>query len=221
MSTDKIVNNPYLEIVPVTKHDPSRGSRSTLHDAFNQYVKKMDDATRKAEVLANNLWYHIKFSPSMTDAAIARLTQGTKALIIEGGRDKIFQQTFGSLPGEKLIKAHACYLSTSSGPVIGTLYVSTKRVTFCSDYPCCQNTYPGQSQRVHYKVIMQLEQLSSVNPSANKLNPSEKYIQVVTKDGHEFWFMGFISYDKALKHLSEALHHARESSREIPVNLVS
>ncbi|CAN6696123.1 unnamed protein product [Malus baccata var. baccata] len=34
---------------------------------------------------------------------------------------------------------------------------------------------------------------------ANRWNPSEKYIQIVTRDGHEFWFMGFISYDKALR----------------------
>jgi hypothetical protein len=26
-------------------------------------------------------------------------------------------------------------------------------------------------------------------------------------DNHEFWFMGFVSYDKALKNLNEALQH--------------
>lgn len=59
---------------------------------------------------------------------------------------------------------------------------------------------------------MQLDQLGGVNPSANRLKPSEKYIQIVTRDGHEFWFMGFLSYDKALKNLTEALQQFRESS---------
>lgn len=53
---------------------------------------------------------------------------------------------------------------------------------------------------------MQLDQLRAVNPSANRWNPSEKYIQIVTRDGHEFWFMGFISYDKAFTNLTQALN---------------
>jgi hypothetical protein len=68
----------------------------------------------------------------MADAAVARLTQGTK-VYAEGGHDRI--QTFGTMPGETLRKAYACYLSTSSGPVIGTLYLSTARLAFCSDNP--------------------------------------------------------------------------------------
>lgn len=56
------------------------------------------------------------------------------------------------------------------------------------------------------QVIVLLEQLAAVTPSSNRLNVSEKYIQIVTSDGHEFWFMGFVSYDKALQSLSEALH---------------
>ncbi|CAN6696121.1 unnamed protein product [Malus baccata var. baccata] len=51
-------------------------------------------------------------------------------------------------------------------------------------------------------VVVPLDQLRTVNPSANSWNPSEKYIQIVTRDGHEFWFMGFISYDKALRNLN-------------------
>ena len=56
----------------------------------------------------------------MADAAVARLSQGTK-VYAEGGHDRVFFQTFGAMPGEQLRKAYACYLFTSSGPVIGTL----------------------------------------------------------------------------------------------------
>ncbi|KAM1148654.1 hypothetical protein ACFX2B_029031 [Malus domestica] len=55
---------------------------------------------------------------------------------------------------------------------------------------------------MHYKAVVRLDHLRTVNPSANRWNPSEKYIQIVTRDGHEFWFMGFISYDKALRNLN-------------------
>lgn len=62
---------------------------------------------------------------------------------------------------------------------------------------------------------MGLDQLGTVNPSTNRLNPSEKYIHIVTRDGYEFWFMGFISYDKALKTLTETLQHHRDYSAGI------
>jgi hypothetical protein len=44
----------------------------------------------------------------------------------------------------------------------------------------------------------------------SKLNPVEKYIQVVSVEGHEFWFMGFLMYDKAVTSIQEALASARE-----------
>lgn len=101
----------------------------------------------------------VKTGPSFTDAAMARLAQGTKVLA-EGGCDKVFQQTFGILPGEQLKKAYACYLSTSSGPMIGTLYVSTRRLAFCSDKPLCYNVPQVQQECIFYQV-----HLLSLHPS--------------------------------------------------------
>jgi hypothetical protein len=91
-------------------------------------------------------------APNMADAAVARLSQGTK-VYAEGGHDRVFYQTFGAMPGEQLRKAYACYLSTSSGPVIGTLYLSTARLAFCSDSPLCYQGPAGQQQEcMYYKV---------------------------------------------------------------------
>jgi hypothetical protein len=83
---------------------------------------------------------------------MARIVQGTK-VIAEGGHDKVFQQAFNILPGEKLLKSYACYLSTASGPVIGTLYLSTKRLAFCSDNPLCYYPSPGHPEWSYYKVL--------------------------------------------------------------------
>ncbi|KAL9360195.1 hypothetical protein Peur_048318 [Populus x canadensis] len=202
-------NNPYLQFAPVpqatTNGYGTNGNRSMgkIRDALNRCGKRVELATRKAEVYADNIWHHFKVSPSLADAAMARIAQGTKVLA-EGGHDKVFQQTFEVLPGEKLLNAYACYISTSTGPVIGTLYVSSKKVAFCSEYPFCYYSSTGQQQWMYYKVAVQLDRLRAVNPSSNRANHSEKYIQIVTKDGQEFWFMGFISYDKALKQLCEA-----------------
>ncbi|WCJ22565.1 GRAM domain family protein [Euphorbia peplus] len=200
--------NPYLQVstVPPNGYGPY-GKRpvSKICDVLNRYGKKVDDVTRKAEVFADNVWHHLKVSPSFTDAAVSRIAQGTK-VFAEGGHDKVFQQTFGIGAGEKLLKAYVCYFSTSSGPVVGTLYLSTKRLAFCSDHPFSYYSSTGQQQLMYYyKVVVQLDKLRTVNPSTSRMNPYDRYIQVVTTDGHELWFMGFISYDKALKQLSQAL----------------
>jgi len=98
----------------------------------------------------------------MADAAVARLSQGTK-VYAEGGHDRVFFQTFGAMPGEQLRKAYACYLSTSSGPVIGTLYLSTARLAFCSDSPLCYQGPAGQQQEcMYYKVSGTVEACLSV-----------------------------------------------------------
>ncbi|KAK7317822.1 hypothetical protein RJT34_02383 [Clitoria ternatea] len=156
--------------------------------------------------------FFVRISSNLVDAAMARIVHGTKVLTL-GGPDMLFQQSFGIFPGEKLIKSYACYLSTSSGPVIGTLYVSTKRLAYCSDYPCHYSLPQQQNQCVYYKVVVRVDQLSTVNPSSNRFNPSEKYIQLVTVDGYEFYFMGFIAYDKALKTIREAIQQYHNHSR--------
>ena len=61
---------------------------------------------------------------------------------------------------------------------------------------------------------MQLDQVSTVSPATNRFNPTELYIKVVTVDGYEFYFMGFISYDKAFKTLNEALQQYHNHSSE-------
>jgi len=76
----------------------------------------------------------VRTAPSIAEAAVGRIAQGTKVLA-EGGHDKIFRRAFSAPPDEQLRKSYACYLSTAAGPVMGVLYLSTARVAFCSDSP--------------------------------------------------------------------------------------
>ncbi|KAK3042923.1 hypothetical protein RJ639_000999 [Escallonia herrerae] len=61
-----------------------------------------------------------------------------------------------------------------------------------------------QCDIVLYSVIP-LHQLKAVNSSSSRANPAEKYIQVISIDNHEFWYMGFLNYEGAVKSLEEAL----------------
>lgn len=55
------------------------------------------------------------------------------------------------------------------------------------------------------QVAIPLHRLRSASASASKVKPAEKFIQLVSVDKHEFWFMGFVNYDSAVMHLQEAL----------------
>lgn len=92
----------------------------------------------------------VKTAPSFADAAVGRIAQGTK-ILAEGGYEKIFRQTFETVPEEQLQNSYACYLSTSAGPVMGTIYVSTAKLAFCSDNPLSYKT-EDKTEWSYYKV---------------------------------------------------------------------
>ncbi|CAL1390235.1 unnamed protein product [Linum trigynum] len=193
-------SNPYVSPAPASKN-----KMDAVKDVLGKWGKKAAEATKMAEDLAGNVWQHLKTGPSFADAAVGRIAQSTKVLA-EGGYEKVFKQTFESLPDEQLTKTYACYLSTSAGPVMGTLYLSTAKLAFCSDNPLSYQV-GDQTQWSYYKVVIPLHQLKAVNPSISKINSSEKYIQIISIDNHEFWLMGFVNYESAVKNLQAAVPH--------------
>ncbi|XP_015583922.1 GLABRA2 expression modulator isoform X2 [Ricinus communis] len=207
-------SNPYVSSSPAQASSSSsfsfKDTMGSVRDVLGRWGKKVGEATKKAEDLAGNTWQHLKTSPSFTDAALGRIAQGTKVLA-EGGYEKIFRQTFETVPEEQLQNSYACYLSTSAGPVMGILYVSTAKLAFCSDNPLSYKN-SGQTEWSYYKVVIPLHQLKAVNPSSSRTNPAEKYVQVISVDNHEFWFMGFLNYDGAVKCLQDGLQaHSLQS----------
>lgn len=57
--------------------------------------------------------------------------------------------------------------------------------------------------------MIPLANVGSVNPVVMKENPVESYIQLVTVDGHDFWFMGFVNFEKASFHLLNSLQDTK------------
>ncbi|GAB2285343.1 hypothetical protein Dimus_019797 [Dionaea muscipula] len=208
--------NRYINLTPAAPWEQQ--PPTPILNTISHLGQTLENTTRKAETVIGNLYNHLKISPSVAGAAMSRLAHGTKVLA-EGGHDKVFRQTFGILPAEELKKAYACYLSTSSGPIAGTLYITTHRIAFCSENPLCRCTdsylpaAPGTAWKqnnvewVYYKVVVMVHDLMAVDGAANQLNPLDKYIRVVTRDANEFWFMGFISYDKALNNLRSSYNY--------------
>ncbi|XP_010266493.1 PREDICTED: GEM-like protein 1 isoform X2 [Nelumbo nucifera] len=127
-------SNPYVSPPTASSLSSVKKTMDTVRDVLGRWGKKVGETSKAAGNLAGNVWQHLKTGPSVADAAMGRIAQGTKVLT-EGGYEKIFQQTFDTVPEEQLKKTYACYLSTSAGPVMGTLYLSTAKLAFCSDSP--------------------------------------------------------------------------------------
>ncbi|GJY44079.1 GEM-like protein 5 [Tanacetum coccineum] len=79
------------------------------------------------------------------------------------------------------------------------------------DQPLCFTAPSGQETWSYYKVVMALGNIGTVNPTTMSENPSERYIQIVVVDGHDFWFMRFVNYDKASRHYYHLLTFAGEA----------
>ncbi|KAI3407862.1 GRAM domain-containing protein, partial [Psidium guajava] len=196
----QISHQPYVQYEPIDRSSSSSPLESVIH-MFNTWSKR-------AETIARNIWHNLKTGQSVSGAAWGKVNLTAKA-ISEGGFESLFKQIFTTEPNEKLKKTFACYLSTSTGPVAGTLYLSTARAAFCSDRPLSFTAPSGQEAWSYYKVMIPLANIGTVNPVVMKENPPEKYIQIVTADGHDFWFMGFVNFDKASHHLLNSLSEFR------------
>ncbi|KAG5091613.1 hypothetical protein JHK82_050391 [Glycine max] len=207
-------SNPYFSSSSSFSQPPPTFMETvvTVRNVLGRWGRKAAEATKKAESLAGNTWQHLKSSPSFAEAAMGRIAQGTKVLA-EGGYEKIFLNTFETVPEERLLNSYACYLSTSAGPVMGVLYVSTAKIAYSSDNPISYKN-DNQTEWSYYKVVIPLLELKSVNPSSNTSNPAEKYIQVISVDNHEFWFMGFLNYEGAVESLQGAIQAGRQIQSE-------
>ncbi|TKY59727.1 GEM protein 4 [Spatholobus suberectus] len=74
-------------------------------------------------------------------------------------------QLFSVRDGEKLLKASQCYLSTTSDPIAGLLFISTDKAACCSDRSIKISSPNREDIRVHYKVSIPLIKIKSVNKS--------------------------------------------------------
>ncbi|AED93156.1 putative GEM-like protein [Arabidopsis thaliana] len=159
---------------------------------------------KKNDSFTNGVRDQDKLGPKLTETVKRKLSLGARILQM-GGLEKIYKRLFKVSDEEKLFKAYQCYLSTTAGPIAGLLFISSKKIAFCSERSIKVASPQGELNRVHYKVSIPLCKINGVNQSQNTTKPSQKYLEVVTVDGFDFWFMGFLSYQKAFNCLEQAL----------------
>ncbi|XP_044494361.1 GEM-like protein 4 [Mangifera indica] len=189
-------------------HDSSaNGSPAYKQRKVDSVLQTMNKLGKKAGKFAHGVREHVRLAPKITETVKGKLSLGAKILQV-GGVEKIFNQLFNVCEGEKLLKASQCYLSTTAGPIAGLLFISTTKVAFCSERSLKFRSKNGEIVRVHYKVLIPLEKIKRVNQSANMKKPSQKYVEICTVDHFDFWFMGFLNYEKSFKSLQQAISNS-------------
>ncbi|XP_029126921.1 putative GEM-like protein 8 isoform X2 [Cajanus cajan] len=160
--------------------------------------------TGKSSSITHRIHDHVKMGPKLSEMVKGKLSLGAR-IIHEGGRGNIFKSVFGMQENEQLLKASQCYLYTTAGPVAGILFVSTEKVAFFSERPINFTSVDGALVRAPYKVLIPIGSIKEVHECQNVMKVEEKYIEILTKDDSEFWFVGFLRYEKALKNLNKAI----------------
>lgn len=153
------------------------------------------DLGTKAKTVAGNVWGHLSTGHGTIHTAVGKLQN--YRLLTPSSAQSFWRENFQPSAADIMKNYYACHLSTSTGPVAGTLFVATQSVAFMSDRPLSYNTGPTTTAWSYYKVTLPLNKVADVTvPSGDA-----RYIQINMIDGHQFWFMGFISFDKALQEL--------------------
>lgn len=71
--------------------------------------------------------------------------------------------------------------------------------------PCIGYKYLYKSSIAFLQVVIPVKKIQKVNQSENAKKPSQKYIEIVTNDNFDFWFLGFLNHQKALKYLQQSV----------------
>ncbi|CAJ2630987.1 unnamed protein product [Trifolium pratense] len=159
---------------------------------------------RKADSLSRMVQEHVRLGANISDTIKRKLSLGARILQV-GGVEKVFMQYFSVSEGETLLKVSHCYLSTTSGPLAGLLFISTEKVAFCSERSIKVFNQKGQMCRIRYKVSIPLKKIKCVRQSKNVEKPTQKYINIVTVDNFDFWLMSVLKYQKTFKYLEQAI----------------
>ncbi|XP_004497248.1 putative GEM-like protein 8 [Cicer arietinum] len=193
--------NRYL-LDPAT-HQCQYPIKHQIKSRANSNKKKLG---RKADSLTQRVQEKARLG-NISETIKRKLSLGARILQV-GGVEKVFMQYFSVSEGERLLRVSQCYLSTTSGPLAGLLFISTEKVAFCSERSIKVFNQKGQMCRIRYKVAIPLKKIKCVSQSQNVEKPKQKYINIVTVDNFDFWLMGVLKYQKTFKYLEQAISQA-------------
>ncbi|XP_047095984.1 putative GEM-like protein 8 [Lolium rigidum] len=205
---EHVIGIPLSSLRYADERKPTCSTLACKKDKKNSIIYRLSKLSQKTDSYMQGFKEHLALGPKISETVKGKLSLGAKVLQA-GSMDKVFRQYFPVEEEEKLLKAFQCYLSTTAGPIAGMLFISTEKIAFHSDRPLDLTSPKGRITRVPYKVMIPAKRIKSAAVRENLYNPDEKYIDVVTVDGFDFWFMGFISYTKSFRYLQHVISELR------------
>ncbi|CAK8574263.1 unnamed protein product [Lathyrus sativus] len=174
------------------------------HQSICRASSNQNKRSRKAD---SNSEISGRLRTNITETIKRKLSLGARILQM-GGVEKVFMKYFSLSESERLLKVCHCHLSTTSGPLAGLLFISTEKVSFCSERSIKVFNQKGQMCRIRYKVSIPVKKIKCVRQSENVEKAREKYINIVTVDNYDFWLMGVSKYHKTYKYLEQTISQA-------------
>ncbi|KAG6501519.1 hypothetical protein ZIOFF_041400 [Zingiber officinale] len=200
LSHDQVIGFPVIQdhLMHASDSEPADQFLKSNSSHSKQKKDSIVDWISKAGEKAQGLRGHVTLGPKISETMKGKLSMGTR-ILQAGGLESDFRQAFAVGEGEKLLKAFQCYLSTTAGPIAGMLFISDEKIAFRSDQSLKLTSPKGDLVKVPYKVLIPLINIKVAQPSEDTRKPRHKYVQIVTEDEFEFWFMGFVSCERAFR----------------------
>ncbi|GFP94015.1 putative gem-like protein 8 [Phtheirospermum japonicum] len=187
---------------------PSKHYSKIRHVGVNSVITKIIKIGKNMDIFTQGVRDHVKLGRKLSETVKGKLSLGANILQV-GGVDKVFKHKFNIRQhNEKLLKASQCYLSTTAGPIAGLLFISNNRIAFCSERSIKLSSPSGKLQKDYYKVMIPLGKIKRETESENARKSTQKYVQIMTEDNFEFWFMGFLNHQRTFKYLQQAIYQA-------------
>ncbi|KAG6625127.1 hypothetical protein I3843_16G070100 [Carya illinoinensis] len=193
-------------------HGPkiSNPSSSSSPSEGGSVIGQKEKVRKEDNSFACRIHEHVKLGPNIPKTVKGKLQLGVKIIQRGGRRENLFRKLFVIKEGEKMLKASQCYLSTTTGPIAGLLFISTEKVAFCSEKsitaPSPQFTTTSSQQ-----IVTPVSKIQRVSRGENKENTAQKFIEIVIEDNVKHRFMGFLHYEKAFHNLEVAIARATRS----------
>jgi len=124
-------------------------------------------------------------------------------MIRAGGTSSYWRKMFTVPKEEKLIETYACHMQAQGNQKVpGILFIGTLSLAYCSDEPIGANGY--------LQMHLPLERVHSFQPSQRGTTfGKEEWLGAIMLDGYQFWFTGFIDFQKSIATLVEAANQYR------------
>ncbi|KAJ3706501.1 hypothetical protein LUZ61_010206 [Rhynchospora tenuis] len=199
LSSSKTYAEEELPSVSYPDCEPADSIKATKHSRIN-WMKKFRN---KLDNLSHG---KVALSTKNVSETMKRNSKSiSKRIFQKESVERFFRKSFNVNKDERLLGAYKCSLFTTAGPIKGRVFITSERITFHSKKFLELSTVKGELAKFPYKVSVPLKKIKKTTISVNLNKPDEKFLQIVTVDEFEFWFMNFGNCQRPMVSLHRAI----------------